>query len=57
MRWAITDSNCGLSACKADTLTTELIAHTGVTGFEPVTCELTARRTAVVLHPIMLVEP
>ena len=27
MQWAITDSNRGLSACKADTLTAELIAR------------------------------
>ena len=41
MQWAITDSNRGLSACKADTLTAELIALAPQPGFEPGTNRLT----------------
>ena len=35
MQWAIADSNCGLSACKADTLTAELIARKVMSDHHP----------------------
>ena len=49
MQWAITDSNRGLSACKADTLTAELIALAPPPRFERGTLELTALCSAVEL--------
>ena len=54
-QWEITDSNCGLSACKADTLTTELISLERSIGFEPTTNCLEGSHSTTELTPHLFI--